>query len=216
MAIYKQLEEAKKSFTARVSEKGQTNVFRHIEEQKASSGFGLKAGDIAPHFSLPNALGKSVTLHDELRKGPVILIFYRGAWCPYCNIQLRAFQNLLQDFHDRGCQLIAVSPQSPDHTLSQAEKEGLAYHVLSDSNGRAAESYNLLFELPDYLQMTFTQEFRLDLTEFNQSERWVLPVPATYIIDQEGIVRYASVDPDFMRRAEPQDVLKELDRLSFA
>ncbi|WP_426445545.1 peroxiredoxin-like family protein [Paenibacillus sp. S-38] len=214
MPLREQLEEAKARFLANVPAEAQENVFRHVKEQQQSGiEFGLKPGDKAPDFALDNALGERVTLYEKLAEGPVILLFYRGSWCPYCNIQLRGYQQLLPDIRKHGGQIIAVSPQRPDHSLSQKEKEQLTFHVLSDPDGRAADSYRLLFELPEYLQMTFEHTFRLNLIEYNGTSRWVLPVPATYLIDQEGIIRYAGVNPEFMKRTEPQDIVDELKKL---
>ncbi|UUZ80332.1 AhpC/TSA family protein [Paenibacillus sp. P26] len=153
-----------------------------------------------------------MNLYDELAKGPVVLTFYRGDWCPFCNIQLRAYQQLLPDMEKLGGRLIAVSLQSPDNSLSHKEKEELTFHVLSDLNGRVAESYRILYEVPDYLQEAFTN-FGLDLTKFNKTERWILPLTATFIIDQEGIIRRSYVIPDFMRRMEPQEIIDQLKKL---
>ncbi|MCY9658852.1 peroxiredoxin-like family protein [Paenibacillus chondroitinus] len=215
MSMNEQLEQTKSGFIAKVPALAQENIFRHIQEQQQSGiVYGLNEGDQAPDFTLANPLGEQINLYNELANGPVILIFYRGGWCPFCNVQLRAYQQLLPEIQKIGGQLIAVSPQSPDNSLSQMEKEQLTFHVLSDPNGRVADSYNLLFELPAYLQNTFTDILGRDLAKFNASDRWLLPVPATYLIDRQGILRYASVDPDFMNRAEPQemiDLLKKLD-----
>jgi peroxiredoxin len=214
MSVKEQLEQAKAGFIAKVPAEAQAEIFRHIREQQQSNiAFGLKEGDKAPNFTLANPLGEHVTLYDELAKGPVVLIFYRGSWCPFCNIQLRAYQRFLPEIRKYGGRLIAVSPQSPDHSLSQKEKEELTFQVLSDPNGRVAGKYNILFELPDYLQNTYKNTLKRDLAEFNNTDRWVLPVPATYIIDKEGIIRFAHVDPDFMKRMEPQDIIDQLKKL---
>jgi peroxiredoxin len=214
MSVKEQLEQAKAGFIAKVPAEAQVEIFRHIKEQQQSGiVFGLNEGDKAPNFTLTNPIGEQITLYDELAKGPVVLTFYRGSWCPYCNIQLRAYQHVLSEIQKHGGQLIAVSPQSPDNSLSQMEKEELTFQVLSDPNGRVAESYNLMFELPDYLQNTFKNTLKRDLAEFNKIDRWVLPVPATYIIDKEGIVRRAHVNPDFMKRMEPQEIIDQLKKL---
>jgi peroxiredoxin len=214
MSVKEQLEQAKAGFIAKVPAEAQAEIFRHIEEQQQSGiVFGLNEGGKAPNFTLTNPLGEQVTLYNELAKGPVVLTFYRGSWCPFCNIQLRAYQQLLSEIQKHGGQLIAVSPQSPDNSLSQKEKEELTFQVLSDPNGHVAESYNILFEMPDYLQNTFKNTLKRDLTEFNKTDRWMLPVPATYLIDKEGIVCSAHVNPDFMTRMEPQDILDQLKKL---
>ncbi|GMK38800.1 alkyl hydroperoxide reductase [Paenibacillus sp. CCS19] len=214
MTMREALEQAKASFIARLPEEAQEAVFGHIREQiHSGQTFGLGTGDLAPHFTLSGSLGDQVSLYDELLKGPVVIIFYRGAWCPYCNIQLRAFEQRLADIRALGAQLIAISPQNPDHTLSQKEKEELSFHVLSDPDGHVAERYKLLFELPDYLQQTFLNVMKRDLTVYNASNLWVLPVPATLVIDQVGIIQFASVNPDFMERTDPQYVIEQLEKL---
>ncbi|MGQ7886143.1 peroxiredoxin-like family protein [Paenibacillus sp. WC2504] len=214
MSMNEQLEQTKAGFIAKVPELAQVNIFRHIQEQQQSGiVFGLNEGDRAPNFTLTNPLGEQITLYDQLANGPVILIFYRGVWCPFCNVQLRAYQQLLPEIQKIGGQLMAVSPQSPDNSLSQMEKEQLTFHVLSDPNGQVADSYKLLFELPAYLQNTFTGILGRDLAKFNESDRWLLPVPATYLIDRQLIIRYARVDPDFMNRTEPQEMINQLKRL---
>ncbi|WP_051621077.1 peroxiredoxin family protein [Paenibacillus sp. UNC451MF] len=214
MSVKEQLEQAKAGFIAKVPAEAQEKIFLHIKEQQQSGiVFGLREGDKAPNFTLTNPFGEQVTLYDEVAKSPVVLAFYRGSWCPFCNIQLRAYQQCLLEIQKQGGQLIAISPQSPDNSLTQKEKEQLTFQVLSDPDGRVADSYKLLFELPDYLQNTFKNTLRLELTEFNKTERWVLPVPATYIIDKEGIVRHVYVTPDFMVRMEPQEIIDQLKKL---
>lgn len=211
MTVHELLEQAKEGFIAKVPAEAQVSIFLHIKEQQQSGTvFGLKEGDKAPNFTLTNPLGEQVTLYDELAKSSVVLTFYRGSWCPFCNIQLRGYQQILSDIRKLGAQLIAVSPQSPDNTLTQKEKEQLTFQVLSDPDGRAAESYNILFELPDYLQNTFKNTLKRDLSEFNQTDRWILPIPATYIINKEGIIRYVYVNPDFMKRMEPLEIIDQL------
>lgn len=214
MSFKEQLDQAKEQFVATAPEEVQAAIFRQIKEQQQSGvSFGLKEGDKAPNFTLANPLGEPVSLYDELAKGPVVLTFYRGSWCPYCNLQLRAYQQLLPEIEKLGGRLIAVSPQSPDNSLSHKEKEELTFQVLSDSNGRVSDSYGLLYELPEYLQHVFTDALGLDLAVFNASDRWVLPVPATFIIDKDGVVRRSHVDPDFMKRLEPQEIIEQLQKL---
>lgn len=214
MSVKELLDQAKEGFIATAPEEVQLALFRHIKEQQESGiAFGLKEGDKAPNFTLTDPLGKQVNLYDELAKGPVVLTFYRGSWCPYCNIQLRAYQQALTEIEKFGGQLIAVTPQSPDNSLSHQEKEELTFQVLSDSNGSVSDSYKVLYEVPDYVQDVFTQKFGLDLTEFNKTARWILPVPATFIIDKQGIIRRAHVNPDYTKRMEPQEILDQLKKL---
>ncbi|WP_166246341.1 peroxiredoxin-like family protein [Paenibacillus turpanensis] len=214
MSIQDQLEQAKARFLANVPEIAQESIFQQMEEQQQSGRvFGLDAGLRAPNFTLTNIDGQPFTLYDELAKGPVVLTFYRGSWCPYCNIQLRGYEQILPDIKRYGCQLAAVSLQSQENSLSQAEKEKLTFPVLRDPGGLVSDSYNLLFDLPAYLQNTYTHILNLDLLAFNETGRWVLPVPATFLIDSEGVIRSASVIPDFMQRLEPSEIIEQLKKL---
>jgi len=214
MTLKAQLEQQKVVFTTRMPAEIQEDILQLIKEhQQSGIDFGLKVGDKAPNFTLTNSLGEQITLFGELAKGPVVLAFYRGSWCPFCNIQLRAYQRFLPEIEKLGGQLIALSPQSPDKSLSQKEKEELTFQVLSDPNSVVAESYNLLFEFPDYLQHTYRNKLKLDLTEFNNTDRWILPVTATFIIDKEGFVRHTHVDPDFMERMEPKEIIDQLKKI---
>lgn len=172
-----------------------------------------KTGDKAPDFSLPDASGKLVSLRESLSQGPVILIFYRGGWCPYCNLELRAYQRLLPEIRKAGGQLIAVSPQSPDESLSTQEKNTLAYPVLSDIKNEAARAYGVLFDLPDYLQTLYT-ELGHGMDKMNATGEWVLPVPATYVIAQDGTIALHYVDIDYRTRLEPQVALEAVIKLN--
>ncbi|MDX8365765.1 peroxiredoxin-like family protein [Cytobacillus sp. IB215665] len=172
---------------------------------------GLEIGDHAPDFTLSDPTGKELNLYEQLKKGPVILTFYRGEWCPYCNLELRAYQQALPEINALGAQLIAISPQTPDHSLSMKEKNELAYPVLSDVGSHVIKEYNLLFDLPKYLVEVY-KGFGINLEEFNDSD-WSLPVPATFIIDKNGKIRLASVNPDYTKRMEPSEVINELQSL---
>ncbi|MBW5446121.1 redoxin domain-containing protein [Cohnella sp. CFH 77786] len=211
MPLNERLNETKKQFVSNTPADVHGAMFRMIREQQESGmAYGLEVGHQAKDFTLNDAAGVPVNLFEQLRSGPVVLTFYRGGWCPFCNLQLRAYQNILPEIEALGGQLIAVSPQSPDHALNQQEKEGLRFHVLSDTNGLAAASYQVFFEVPPYIQEIMTNRFKLNLTEYNAADRWILPIPSTFLIDKSGIIRSAYVNPDFMQRLEPQEILAAL------
>ncbi|RCW52094.1 peroxiredoxin-like family protein [Halanaerobium sp. ST460_2HS_T2] len=170
---------------------------------------GLKVGDRAPNFKLRNHLSEEVSLVEELKKGPVVLVFYRGGWCPYCNLQLKAYQKALPEIKEKGAQLIAVSPQTPDNTLSQKEKEELEFELLSDQKGETAANYEVLFEVPAVVKELY-QNFGLDLAEYNGLDEWILPVPAVYIINQEGKIEFVDLNVDYTVRTEPQTIIDNL------
>jgi peroxiredoxin len=166
----------------------------------------LKNGDIAPDFELPNAVGEQIKLSDRLQQGAVILTFYRGGWCPYCNLELRAYQQLLPQIQAAGATLIAISPQLPDHSLATAEKNQLDFDVLSDVGSTVAQSYNLAFELSDELKQLYTQLGHA-LPDVNGTPDWQLPIPATFVIAPDRQILLAHVDVDYRNRLEPMVAL---------
>jgi len=174
---------------------------------------GLEVGETAPEFSLPNAFGRQVSLQSMLSEGLVVLTFYRGAWCPYCNLQLRGLKQSLPYFEQAGARLVAVTPQQPDKSREQVEKDGYPFEILSDLDDRVMKAYRLYFEVPDDLIDIYKNRLSMDLAEYNGEGRYVLPVPATFIIDREGVVRAAFADVDYRKRVEPSAILEALKRL---
>lgn len=168
----------------------------------------VKTGDMAPDFELPDASGKSVSLNSLLAKGPAVLIWYRGAWCPYCNIALRYYQKLLPEFEKHNATLVAISPQLPDHSLTVQEKNNLAFPVLSDVNNSVGKQYGIVFPLGSI--QGFLHNATKGIDKHNGSKDRELPLPATYIVRQDGEIIYDFLDLDYRNRAEPEEVLKAL------
>ncbi|MCF1593362.1 peroxiredoxin-like family protein [Streptomyces muensis] len=191
-------------------------VMRRAGQELAESGQAdraLTVGDKAPHFSLPSATGQTLSLDALLAEGPVVLTFYRGAWCPYCNIALRSLQQHHDAITARGARLVAVSPQIPDESLTLTEKHDLAFDVLSDIGSDTAKQYGLAFDLPDDLAAVY-DKLGFDLQRVNAGHPRTLPLPATYVIDRDGVIRWAFVNTDYTTRAEPDDILATLDVLN--
>jgi peroxiredoxin len=184
-----------------------------IEEVRKSGVVdkALKVGDRAPDFELPDATGNKVKLLELLARGPVIVTWYRGGWCPYCNIALRGFHKRLPEIRSAGASLVAISPETPDNSLSTAEKNHLDFDVLSDRGNKVARAYGVAYKLPKVVADQF--KGRLDLAKFNGDESGELPLGVTYVIDRDGIIRYAFVNADYRKRAEPSDVLAALRNL---
>ncbi|NIK66956.1 MULTISPECIES: peroxiredoxin-like family protein [unclassified Paenibacillus] len=176
---------------------------RYLEDLRSKgAGKGLSIGDLAPDFALKDATGNMITLAEELKKGPIILIFYRGEWCPFCNLQLKAYERIMKDIKLAGAQLIAISPQTPDHSLSQKEKQGLSYIVLSDLQNKVAEMYNLKYTLPQFMHDKLNT-----LSKINGDDSFELPVPATYVINQNRIIVAGISNINHRTRMEPSEAL---------
>ncbi len=199
---------ARAAATAAKMPEDRAAAFRRSIEELAASGIAgqaVKVGDVAPDFTLPNAVGAQVDLGDLLESGPVVISFYRGAWCPYCNLELQALQAHLDEFRAAGATLVAISPNTPDASLSLVEKHGLSFPVLSDLGNEVARRYRLVFAVPDYLEAEY-RAIGHDIGAANGDGAWEIPLPATYVVDTEQIVRYAFVDVDYKKRAEPAEV----------
>jgi len=175
---------------------------------------GLKVGDHAPDFTLFNAYGKPVSLSSQLAKGPVVLAFYRGAWCPYCNMELQSLRGALPHFERLGATLIAVTPQQPDKSLEQVKKDHFSFEILSDLDSTVMRAYRLYYVVPDELSALYQDRFGLDLATYNGPGRYELPVPGTFVIDRTGTVRAAYADTDYKKRMEPAEIITALEKLA--
>lgn len=190
-------------------------VMERGDRELAESGRAeqaLNVGARAPRFALPSATGQRVALDDLLAQGPVVLTFYRGSWCPFCSLALRALQRQHISIVAKGARLVAVSPQTPDASLSLAERGRLAFDVLSDVGSDVAKQFGLAFDLSDELGALYDR-LGFELERANGGYARTLPLPATYVIDRGGVIRWAFVDADYKVRAEPADVLAALDGL---
>ena len=156
----------------------------------------LKAGDQAPAFTLETHEGKPISSRELLTRGPLVLSFYRGVWCPYCNMELQALEAALPDFTALGASLAAISPQTPVNSRKSVRQNGLSFPILSDKQNEVAASFGLRFALPDYL-IELYKNLKNDLPAFNGDPSWTLPMPARFVIGQDGIILYAEVNPDY-------------------
>ena len=173
----------------------------------------LKPGAEAPLFTLPDATGNLRSLKDALHNGNVVLTFYRGSWCPYCNLQLKLYQEILPQIKALNATLIAISPNTPDHSLSMKEKHSLEYEVLSDHDNQTAGKYNIVFSQADHVA-EIGKKVGADISVFNGVAKREIPVPATFIIDKSGIIRHTFAHGDYTKRMEPQEVLDILSQIN--
>src|SRR6266571_5617318 len=172
----------------------------------------FKEGAQAPDFTLPDARGNAVTLSHLLTQGPVVMTFFRGQWCPYCHLQLRAYQEALSHIQARGASLVAISPQTPYHSRALAEKLELTSALLSDMGNRVARQFGLVFTIDEAVRGAHKQ-VGADLPRFNGTESWELPMAGTFLVDRSGAVRLAFVHADFTRRLDPSVIIARLNEL---
>ena len=201
--------EAFKADSAKRFDAERTAVYAKAQEHIENSGVAdraLREGDTAPMFELPDAHGNSVKFADVLANGPAIVCFYRGSWCPFCNLELRAYQRELASMEDAGVTLVAISPNTPDESLGLIDKNELTYPVLSDAENTVAKQFNLVYTMEESLVEYYTNHDR-NIAAMNGSEVWELPVPATYVVDRDGTIRFAFVNLNHRERAEPSEVV---------
>ncbi|MDF7826098.1 peroxiredoxin-like family protein [Pontiellaceae bacterium B12227] len=180
-------------------------------EKSGLTASAKQKGDKAPDFVLTNASGEKVKLSDYLEKGPVVLTWYRGGWCPYCNLTLHALQAELPNFKAEGATLFALTPEVPDKSLSTAEKNKLDFEVLSDMDNKVAREYGVVFKLTDEVAAIYEEKF--GLSDYNGNESAELPLAATYVINTDGEIVYAFLDADYRNRAEPSEITAMLKSL---
>src|ERR1700733_13881578 len=163
-----------------------------------------KVGDEAPAFTLKDPEGNVVSSRELLAKGPLIVSFYRGVWCPYCNTELQALQATLPEFEKLGASVVAISPQTAPNSRRSTRENKLTFPILADVKGEVGQAFGLKFALPDYL-VDLYKRLKNDLPSFKDEPAWPLPRPPRYVIGQDGRILYAEVNPDYTRRPEPED-----------
>ena len=202
-----------KEFIDTAPENVQRDFNQGVEEVRSSGILdkAINVGDYAPEFELLNAIGNQVKLYDELQKGPVVLVWYRGGWCPYCNLQLQHIQMKLAEIHQAGGQVIAISPELPDKTMTTKERHSLQFQVLSDANNEVADRYKLAYTVPNYVVDHYDLSSKLNTHNGNDENR--LPLAVTYVIAKNGVVEYAFLDADYKNRATPEEIITVLNTL---
>ena len=172
----------------------------------------IAQGASFPDFDLANANQESRSLKSFLGNGPLVVSFYRGAWCPYCNLEINALQQRLPEITAAGAQLVAISPQTPDKSVDQVTNSKLTFEVLSDINNKLARECGLVFTLPVSLRPIYSA-WEIDIPDHNGNDHFELPIPATYIIDTDGKIRYVFADMDYTKRLEPDIIIEQLQML---
>jgi peroxiredoxin len=209
MSLDQQLQKQSQESQQKIPTEAQ-EVMKTAQEQLEQSGLldgALTQGDTVPDFVLENQYGDEVSMYESLEDGPIIISFYRGGWCPYCNLELQALQNNLDAFHEAGAALIAITPQNQDESRADEEKHKLEFDILSDPNNVVAEEFGLVYELSDEL-VSLYDELGIDIEKHNGEGETRLPLAATYVVDTNKEVVYSFVKYDYRKRAEPSEILE--------
>ena len=215
MSLQKKLDAFKELFKVQAPP-GAFDAFARSTKELIESGQAeraVQAGDPAPDFTLTDQNGNDVALTDLLDKGPVVLSFYRGVWCPYCNIELKALEEAVGDIRARGASLVAISMQGAADSRKSQRDNKLTFPILTDQGGELAEKFGLRWTLQDYA-IEYHKMFGVELPKIHGDGQWNLPMPARYVIDTDGTVAYAEVNPDYTRRPDPSDLFPVLDKLT--
>ncbi len=170
------------------------------------SNKAIKTGEILPDFSLPNIHNNLISLTD-FNADFLIVSFYRGGWCPFCNMELKALQDILPEAKKLNAELVAISPETPDNSITTHEKNELSFEVLSDLNNTYATSIGLVFKLPEDLREVY-HSFNIDVPKHNNNYDYELPMPATYVLNSKREIIYHFVPEDYTERLEPTTILE--------
>ncbi len=186
-----------------------TNI--HAQENRSvDEAKGLNAGTEAPDFRAIDASGNEFHLRQALKKGPVVMIFYRGHWCPVCNKHLGAIQDSLQLIMDKGATVVAVSPQNPEYLDKMAEKTGATFRLLYDEGYAIANAYDVTFTPRKMELMAYNTALNAQLKKSQSDDSQRLPIPATYIIGRDGVIAWRQFDPDYKNRSSVLEILANL------
>src|ERR1700731_2983670 len=211
--LSQQLEEYRAGWVLRVPADRRAAMERHIA-YLSETGIGKNAkqvGDLAPAIVLPDVHGRAFDVAALLAKGPVVVTFYRGGWCPYCNLELKAYQDALPPIVAAGASLVAISPEKPADSVSTAEKNGLTFAVLSDVGQKVGKAFGLVYAFTDELRTVY-DGFKLNIPEKNGApDDWALPLSATYVIGPDRRILFADTSVDYRRRTDPLDVLQVVE-----
>lgn len=211
--LSEQLEAYRAGWRARVPADRQAVMDTHIAELAAGGirQTAKQVGDLAPAIRLPDQHGSEFDVANLLAKGPVVVTFYRGGWCPFCNFELKAYQLALPRLASAGASLVAISPETPDHVTDTATKNELSFPVLSDVGQAVAKAFGIHYAFTDELRTAY-DGFKLDIPGRNGTpDDWSLPLSATYVIGPDGRILFADTRTDYRERTDPEDVLRLLE-----
>jgi peroxiredoxin len=215
MSLQDKLDALKVEFETKMAPPAVVEVMHRVTDELIASGQAeraLRAGDRAPSFTLPDPDGKLVSSAGLLAKGPLVVTFYRGGWCAFCNLDLQALEEARSEIEARGATLVAISQQTAPNSRKSQRTNQLGFPILGDKGGELGARFGIRWKMPEELQQIHKQ-LGADLTAFNGEGSWTLPMPARYVIGHDGVIAYAEINPDYTRRPEPSEIYPVLDRL---
>lgn len=203
------LEKLREFWGRKISPEDEQLMERHIQYLSASGALEkiLKAGDVAPVFQLKNQRGEMIASSDLLKNGPLVVSFYRGSWCPYCVEEVKVLNHVYSQIRETGADLVVISPQSLTRTEKQANEIHLQYNMLVDEDNRTGKAFGLVYEFPDYLRLLYLKRFGNDIQQINEGTAWELPIPARFVIGQDGRILDVKADADYRYRPEPLETV---------
>jgi peroxiredoxin len=214
MSLQRKLDALREHLQVKTRSDALIEMLRVIEDAVSSdrANKALQAPNLAPSLSLPDEHDKPVSLTDRLSDGPVVMVFYRGAWCPWCTQELNALQAVVGQFKQLGASVLVVSPQMSIYNRACIRRHRLSFPILHDSGGHVAAQFGLNWEVPADLRKLYLG-LNVDLAKFNGEAGWALPLPARYLIDQQRTIVYAEVNASEAHRMNPAGLLTSLESL---
>lgn len=186
-----------------------TKAIRELEAPEMRKKV-LKLGDAMPEFELSDQDGNVMCATEVLEHGPLVITFYRGFWCPYCNIDMNNLQNYVPDIENKGAKLFAISPERPDYSKRIIKRQHLTFDILHDKRNQVADSFGLKWKLSDEIITFYLEKLHYNLKLYHGDDDWSLPIPARFLIDTSGVIRYAESTPDYSTRPDPDDLMSVL------
>lgn len=214
MTLQKELTALKNENLAKMPEEVVQTLLKDLQKLSASGivDNAPKVGDKIADFSLPNHLGNVLNLETLRKEGPVVITFYRGGWCPYCNLELKTYQEVLPEIKALGATLVAITPENPDESLTTSERHDLEFEVLTDNKALYAKELGLAFSLSEELRPLY-ENFGIQVEKHNGEGQFDMPLASTFVVDTDGTIVFSFVNADYTLRAEPSAILEVLTTL---
>ncbi len=208
MSLEQTLAELRDKFAKILPDSATAVMEGHIESLRKNGAVDqiLGAGVKAPPFTLRNQHDEEISSVDLIKLGPLVVNFTRGSWCPFCSAEVRALNEVYDQFRQAGIELVVLSPQSLDRTRKQATAGKLKFNLLADKDNEIAKAFGLVYTFPEDLKSVYSNVLKLDIQAINEASSWQLPIPARFVIDVNGVIRDVKADPDYRYRPDPSEV----------